>query len=563
MPKRETIDCLIIGHNETAFSDYLSGVESMGRGSGAYRDLNLGFVRVDGIPHHASSLYNLVRAEETNENGGEPGCLHCGASLSPAVAYLGTYLYRRGLRFDYINAFQEEKERLKELLLHQNILSVAITTTYYVSVFPIIEIVAFIRRINPQIKIIVGGPFISSKIRVSDPITLEYLLNTIAADVYVNSAQGEEALVKIVRALKHRTPLRGIDNTIYRVVDGYVANPVFRENNRLSDNMVDWRLFEGNKWDYALIRTTISCPFSCAFCGFPEHAGKYQAAGIDAIARELDSLAEAQPDGRIHFVDDTFNVPKERFKALLAEMIDSQRQLRWHSQYRCQFADRDTVRLMKESGCEGVFLGIESGNDAMLENMNKRATVDEYKRGIELLKEAGILTYASFIVGFPGETEETVEDTIRFIDDTGVDFFRTQVWYCEQITPIWQERQRFGLRGSNFEWQHDTMNSGRACDLVEEIFMGHRQATWVPQYGFDFGNIFHLLNHGLSRDDITNFIRAFNLGVKEKLINPEVTGMTEEATACVRRSLDKGTQTETPALTYIIEQNLNVDFNLD
>ena len=71
--------------------------------------------------------------------------------------------------------------------------------------------------------------------------------------------------------------------------------------------------------------------------------------------------------------------------------------------------------------------------------------------------------------------------------------------------------------------------------------MGHRQATWVPQYGFDFGNIFHLLNHGLSRDDITNFIRAFNLGVKEKLINPEVTGMTEEATACVRRSLDKGT----------------------
>jgi radical SAM PhpK family P-methyltransferase len=561
MPVRETVDCLIIGHNETDFADYVSGVEKMGRRSGAYRDLNLGFVRVEGTPHHASSLYNAVMAE--GEETPSPKRLFCGASLSPAVAYLGTYLFRRGLSFDYINAFQEEKERLRELLLQHPVLTVAVTTTYYVSVFPILEIVGFIRQLAPQAKIIVGGPFIATKVRVSDAITLDYLFNTIGADVYVNSAQGEEALVNVVRAVKFKTPLSGIKNIIFRADNEYVANPVHRENNRLSDNMVDWSLFDRHRWNYALIRTTISCPFACAFCGFPEHAGKYQAASIEAINRELDSLEDGQSVKRIHFVDDTFNVPKERFKRLLAEMSRGRRRLRWHSQYRCQFADRETVRMMKESGCEGVFLGIESGNDGMLKNMNKKATVDEYKRGIEMLKEEGILTYASFIVGFPGETEETVADTIRFIDDTGVDFFRTQVWYCEQITPIWQQRRKFGLQGSNFEWSHDSMTSLQACDMVEEIFMGHRHSTWVPQYGFDFGNIFQLLNHGLTFEEVAGFIRAFNQGIKEKLINPELPGLTEEALECVRRSLKKGTEIIEPQMNVVKEAELDVDFNLD
>lgn len=100
---------------------------------------------------------------------------------------------------------------------------------------------------------------------------------------------------------------------------------------------------------------------------------------------------------------------------------------------------------MKESGCEGVFLGIESGNNQILATMNKIASVEKYLEGIALLKEFDIVTYGSIIIGFPGETGETVQDTIGFIEDSGLDFYRAQLWYCEPITPIRKDRQKYQL----------------------------------------------------------------------------------------------------------------------
>ena len=70
---------------------------------------------------------------------------------------------------------------------------------------------------------------------------------------------------------------------------------------------------------------------------------------------------------------------------------------------------------MKESGCDGVYLGLESGCDEVLENMNKKATIKEYQRGLDSLKENDITTFASFIVGFPGESNETVPAQLNLL----------------------------------------------------------------------------------------------------------------------------------------------------
>lgn len=83
-----------------------------------------------------------------------------------------------------------------------------------------------------------------------------------------------------------------------------------------------------------------------------------------------------------------------------------------------------------------------------LNNMNKSADIDKYKEGIKLLKENGIVTMASFIIGFPGETYETVKDTINFIEETQPDFYRAQLWYCEPITPIWNKKDKYGIKGA-------------------------------------------------------------------------------------------------------------------
>jgi anaerobic magnesium-protoporphyrin IX monomethyl ester cyclase len=520
----KSIDCLLIGYNEMDFAAYEKSIRKMGENSGAYRDLNLNFLEDSGKFYTFADAFNWRYClDKPGDKGpGRPWKpFKIGETFNPAIAYLGSYLHRKNITFDYVNAFREEKDRLAGKLQEEEILTIAITTTLYISVLPIADIIEFIKNHNQRAKIIVGGPFVATQLANADPDTVSYLFeHVIGADVYVNSSQGEATLVKIIDALKNNLPLAGVPNIYYKTRDGYESTPILKENNLLVHNPVNWSLFSRRVGKYVNIRTAISCPFSCAFCGFPQHAGKYQTTGVEFIEAELDQIERLGSVTRISFIDDTFNVPRQRFKDILERMIKKRYPFRWICNTRCQFIDRESVALMKESGCDGVFLGIESGNNQVLKNMNKAADVEAYLEGITLLKQYGIKTFGSFIIGFPGETSKTVRDTLRFIEESGLDFYRAQLWYYEKITPIRQERNKYHISGSNFEWSHATMDARTASEWVHEIFLSVENSTWIPQYNFDFENLMHLVDRGLSMDETRNLLDLFNRAIKEKLLNP-------------------------------------------
>jgi radical SAM PhpK family P-methyltransferase len=516
---KKTIDCLFIGQNEANFAEYERNIKKMGQCTGAYRDLNLNFIRYGSRPYPPSEIFNLFYCSQENPTQSlRP--LKMGENLSAAVAYLGSYLNKRGYTFDYVKSFQDEKEELIEKLEQENILTIAIITTLYVAVLPILEIVDLIKKHNHTARIIIGGPFVAKQVKTLNPIETQFLFNSMGADFYVESHQGEATLVKIIHALKNRLPVEQINNIYFKDGKKYVKTPLLRENNKLSENMVNWDLFSDRVGQSTYVRTSISCPFSCSFCGFPENGGKYQTLDVANVEQELNRLTSIETVESIQFIDDTFNVPVKRFKEILRMMIKNKYKLRWHSYFRCQFADREMVELMKESGCRGVCLGIESGNDQILKNMNKMVSVEKYLRGIELLKEVGILVYSSFITGFPGETRETAADTIQFIKESGMDFYRPQLWYCDTVTPIWKEKEKYHITGSHFEWSHATMDAKTAGDIIDHMFLTIENPTWVPMYYFGFEGIFHLLDRGLSIRQVKEFLNSFNEGIKEKLIDP-------------------------------------------
>ncbi len=513
---RREIDCLLIGHNEINFEEYEKIAETMGMNSGAYRDLNLNFIRWNNKPYTAAGIFNLLMDKE-----GTYKPLNFGETFSAAIAHLGSYLNRNGFTFNYVNSFQDEKDKLAEILKDNTIITIAILTTLYVFALPIIEIIDFVKKHNQQAKLVVGGPFISTQVRSQDRGALEYLFkDTIKADFYVNSSQGEATLVKIIGALKNNLPLDQVENILYKAGDKLLSTTVLEENNKLSENPVNWNLFAENIGPYVNLRTAISCPFSCAFCGFPERAGKYQTLDAEHIERELKILDSIGVVRNVNIVDDTFNIPKKRFREILEMMIKNKFKFKWHSFFRCQYADKETIEMMRESGCEGVFLGIESGNEHILKAMNKGSDLEKYMDGISLLKENGIVTFGSFIVGFPGETHETVKDTVKFIKESGLDFYRAQLWYSDPITPIWKEKEKYQIKGESFEWSHATMDSKTACDLIDEAFLDIEDPIWIPQYNFDFDSIWHLIHQGMSLDDVKDFLRAFYKGLKEKLLVP-------------------------------------------
>jgi anaerobic magnesium-protoporphyrin IX monomethyl ester cyclase len=559
----KNIDCLFIGHNEMDFEEYERSISKMGYNSGAYRDLNLNFIRYKNKPRTLPEIFNLFYFNNGGVHSRESiNPLRMGETFSAAISYLGSYLHRRGFTFDLVNAFQYEKAELAEKLTSQHVLAVAIITTYYVFALPIFEIVEFVKKHNPDTKIIIGGPFIFSQYRTQAPTVYECLFESINADFYVISHQGEATLVKLLHAIKSDFSYESIENIYYKTGKGYQSTQVVREDNQLSAERVNWSLFSGKVGEYVDVRTVISCPFSCAFCGSPEHSGKYQTLSDREIESELNQLVEIESLKGLSFIDDTFNVPAQRFKNILRMMKKNNYQFEWISNLRCQFADREMVELMKECGCQGVFLGIESGNDQILKNMNKAASVEKYLNGISLLKEYGILTFGSFILGFPGETCDTVQDTLRFIEESGLDFFRPHLFYFEPITPIWKERVKYDLKGESFEWIHRTMDSKTAADLIDKIFLSVKNTIWVPQYNFDFDHLWRLRHRGMSLEQIKEFLNAFNNAIREKLVNPSQEAISPEAIQRIKKACQGNSETDNSPDEHLpLAESYEVNFN--
>ena len=515
------IDCLIIGFNDSDFGTYVDLVRSMGTDSGAFRDLNLAFIEYEGKPYRSMDILNRFYWED---KPGQRKPFHNADFLWPVVTYLGSYLTQRDLTFDYVNLFHLEKEKLREKLVNNEVLTVAITTTLYVSPHPIIDIVPFVRECNPKVKILVGGPYISNQPKLSDHQTTQRLFDYLGADIYVISQEGEGALVNIIHALKNGASLDKVDNIAYRDGHKFVMTSTTIESNPLEENRVNYRLFpQAEIGEFVTLRTAKSCPFSCSFCGFPQRAGKYKYLGVEPVEQELNAIRDIGGVTTLTFIDDTFNVPKERFRELLRMMIRNNYGFKWNSFYRSDHGNEETIELMAAAGCEGVFLGVEAGNNDMLQRMNKTARREHYLKSIPLLKAAGISTHANLIVGFPGETYESYLDSISLIEEVKPDFFRAQLWYADPVTPIWNKVDEYGVKGSSFNWSHDTMDYKTACDLVDRMFLSIEGSVWLPQNGFEQWSTFYLQRKGMKMEQIKMFLKCFNAIIKQKLVHPEQT----------------------------------------
>jgi radical SAM PhpK family P-methyltransferase len=492
------------------------------------RHFTLNFLNYQNKPHYASDILNHFCSQEYPN--GKDYFNYWQGVMNNSIGYLGSYIHRHGFTFDYINSFQNQKVELARKLQRDDIRVVAITTTYYKHYIPVLEIIKFIKKHNPDTKIVIGGPLVFNQVSVQDSLeNLEAFFGVIGADIYVSSMQGEATLVNVLDALKNNKSLDDVNNIYYKKGGKFVATRTLKEDNKLADNIVDWSLFADSSPEYVNVRTSVSCPFKCSFCGFAHRAGDYQRLSPELIIRELDTLNTIPTIKTVNFTDDTFNLPPGKFKTLLKMMIKRDYRFNWVSFFRCDFVDDEMAQLMKESGCLGVFLGIESANNQILKNMNKGVKVEKYYEKVALLKKFDLLVYGSFIVGFPGETEESVADSRRFIEESGIDFFSGKLWFMDPVSAIMQEKDKYGISGLLHEWTHNTMTSVRANEINEQMTMEAKNASYVPDYQFSFWWVLHLINKGLKFDTLKDFLNGFVLGLSDKLtgninsnISPEV-----------------------------------------
>jgi radical SAM PhpK family P-methyltransferase len=509
MTHSSEIDCIIVGYNELPFDRYVELLKHYGTDSEAYRDLKFSFVDLNGKAVNYVDLLNYVvtAAAPTGVPLARTDRFRSGEIPNLAAVYLSNFLRKRGLKTRYINLFQAEKERFAQML-RCRVGCVAITTTFYILNFPASDIVQFVRQEDPSVKIVVGGPLIANHFRNLSDNDLELALQDIGADFYVVDSQGELTLANLTQAIKRGMPPDEVPNLAFFSGRQLIRTPVVPEASSMDVVDINWEEF-GREEDLGptiQVRTARSCAFKCSFCNYPTRAGRLSLAGLETIERELNSIYQIGNVSHVVFIDDTFNVPLERFKEICRLMIRKKYGFHWFSYFRCSNSDEEAVDLMAESGCKGVFLGIESGSPEILRKMNKAATIERYADGIHLLRERSIATFGSFIVGFPGETDTTVEETVRFIRENQPDFYRAQIWYCERGTPIDRQREEYGIKGQGFVWEHQTMSSLEAIDHIDRMFLSIKESLWLPQWSFDFWFIPYALGKGLSFDNFKQFV---------------------------------------------------------
>lgn len=509
-------DCVVLGYSEMPFNVYEQVATAKGSRSPEYRMLQRDYLDVAG--EHLPYLDALTELKHRTGDSSNASWYHLGEVSNLAAVYLTSYLRRHGYTADFISMLPAEEDRLAQLLQNRTVLTVAITTTFYLTPLPVIDLVKQVRRYQPECTIIVGGPLISNLAHDLEVANLEYTLSEMGADVYVREAQGELTLSRVIHQIHSGSPLTEVPNCYLKDGGRFRFTYVLQENNELDECSIDWDSFDD--WELGetvQMRTARSCAFKCSFCDYPLRAGALAVASIATVEQELKQLAR-RGVRNIVFVDDTFNVPIERFKNLCRMMIHNGFNFRWFSYFRCSNArDTETFDLLLQSGCGGVFLGIESADDGVLLNMNKKASSELYRRGISELNERGIPSFASFIVGFPGETDATVHRTVEFLNSASPTFYRAEPHWYNSRAPIASQANKFGLQGRGYQWHHDTMSIEQACDGVDYIFHNVDASLWMPMYMFDFWALPYLLGKGMTLEQVIAFHRHGEQAMKRRI----------------------------------------------
>lgn len=224
------------------------------------------------------------------------------------------------------------------------------------------------------------------------------------------------------------------------------------------------------------IFTGRGCPFRCVYCVYPQvmHGHKYRKRSVENIVEEFKYIERELPEVREIFIeDDTFTVDKKRVKAFSKAYRDAGLKISWVANSRADI-DFETLTALKACNCRILCVGYESGDQGVLDSMNKRLEIEKASEFTKDARKAGILIHACYILGNPGETKETLEKTLQFAKDSYPDtaqFFPIMV-YPGTRAYEWARENNFLISEDYSRW---TTEDGLHYCLVSRPILSNKE----------------------------------------------------------------------------------------
>ena len=317
-----------------------------------------------------------------------------------------------------------------------------------------------VRKCDDRVPVVMGGPHVSFEIEGS--------FQRLPALDFIAIGEGEHTMVELVRALEGRMDLRDVRGLAGRAHDGgspwrNAPRPIEDDLDRLPGPARD--LLPLAKYlafdSHASVVTSRGCPYECIFCSAPAWTGR-KVRYRDPV-RCVDEIEELAALGfrEITIEDDLFTLYRKHFLAVCGELIRRDTGIRWNAFSRVDTVTPEIVEIMARAGCQAICFGVESGNQEVLDLVKKRSNLARVKEAMRMTQAVGISALASFIIGLPGETEETLRKTVEFAEELRAEFGSLYGFHILAPFPGTEVRERaaeYGLEILHSDWAHYDAN---------------------------------------------------------------------------------------------------------
>ena len=343
------------------------------------------------------------------------------------LAYIASVLQNEGhdVKVLDINANRWGKDELSNILRKADF-DIAGLTGLVTEYKEIRWLADTLKEVHPKKPIVLGGP-----LGTTFP---EIILKNTKVDVVVIS-EGIETAKELMHAFKKRTKLNDVKGLYYRSVSGAIAFTGHRPFIKNVDEIPlpardlfpfktyispsNLRIFDKNIKSTEVI-TSYGCPYRCTYCFHEMWGHMFRARSPESVVQEIKLLHDKYGINGIFFSDDEFVLDRKRVMEICDLIRKEKLDISWVTSGRVNLMTKELLTAMRSAGCRVITYGIESGSQKILNEIGKGVTVQQARQAMKDTWDAGILPHGFLIIGLFGETPETIRETVKFCNETGL-----------------------------------------------------------------------------------------------------------------------------------------------
>jgi len=425
-----------------------------------------------------------------------------GPSPPLGIAFLGAALERAGVEVKVLDlvVYPYSKKILESVLKKFNphfVGSTAVTMSFDNA----IKVISDVKSINPDIYTVMGGPHVTFCARET--------MEAFPELDFVVLGEGEETIVDLVAMSENGRKWDRIDGIAYR--DGSNLHCIDVKKTSIDVNslplparhLLPLGRYRALNMPISLT-TSRGCPFKCIFCVGRKMVGatvRYRSA--KPVVDEMESLNNLGFP-QINIADDLFTANKKHCIEICDEILDRGLKIKWSSFARVDTVSPEVMKKMKKAGCDSVSFGVETANEEILKTIRKGITISQVTDAVKMCNDAGIQPSASFILGLPGETPETLKETVEF----GKKLKKMGVIYGFHLlapfpgTRIREEAEEYGIRILTNDWREYHANRAIVETVsVKKNMLDDIALEWEENINKWLGHLKELIENGTASEE--------------------------------------------------------------